>query len=331
MRSAGAGLLILVLSATGVAQHATPRRWTAPLTADGQPDLHGVWVNRSATPLERPPEVNGKTTFTPAEVAELQRRADRIFGTDANDAAVGDNYFLVVFTNVEHFKNPNATGGASQLEPRFIENRTSVIVDPADGRIPYTARGKARTDALARSRLSPPDNPENLANEVRCLTYEAPRLRGGQLTYLDIVQTHDFIVLAQEWMHEARIVPLNGGPHVSQKIRFWGGDARGRWEGRTLVIDTTNFTPENNFVGSDENLHLIERITRVGPDAIDIETTLDDPTAWTPAWKALVHMTRSPVPTYEVACHEGNHAMVGILAGARAEEKRAAESGAARR
>lgn len=321
MRNACAGFLFLIAcSVTAVAQYKAPRALTPPHTADGRPDLHGVWVNASATPLERPPEVGGKVTFTAEEVAELQRRADRFSSDNANDAVLGDALFLAVFGNVDRLRNVNATAGATAQERRIFENRTSLIVDPPDGRIPYTAHGKARADALIRARLSSPDNPENLANEVRCLTYETPRLRGGQLTYVDIVQTKDYVVLSLEQIHETRIVPLNGSPHEPPSIRRWNGDSRGHWEGRTLVIDTTNFTPANNFVGSDENLHLIERITLVGADRIDYETTLDDPTAWTRPWTALVHMTRSPLRTFEVACHEGNHAMIGILSGARAEQ-----------
>ena len=281
-----------------------------------------MWVNRSATPLERPAEVNGKATLSDAEVAELQRRADRLLESDTNDAVLGDNLFLAAWANVDRFKNPNTTAGATSQERRVFENRTSLIVDPADGRIPYTRRGRSRLDALLASRVNPPDHPENLANEVRCLSYEVPRLRGGQLTYVDIVQTKDHVVLVLEQIHEARIVPISNAPHASAAIRRWSGDSRGHWEGRTLVIDTTNFTAENNFVGSDENLHLIERITRVGPDTIDYATTLDDPTAWTRPWTALVHLTRTPQRTYEFACHEGNYALTGILSGARATEKR---------
>jgi hypothetical protein len=323
MRITYAGLLLLSLcSAAGVAQHKTSPPWTPALTADGRPDLHGVWVNRSATPLERPAEVNGQRDLTLVEVAELQRRADRLTEDDANDAVIGDNLFLAAWTNVSRFKNPNTTGGATSQERRIFENRTSLIVDPPDGRIPYTPRGRARLEAMLASRVNPPDNPENLANEVRCLTYEVPRLRGGAFNYVDIVQTRDHVALSLEQIHEVRIIPLTTAPHASPAIRRWSGDARGHWEGHTLVVDTTNFTSENNYVGSDENLHLIERITRVGPDAIDYETTLDDPTAWARPWTALVHWARSSQPTYEVACHEGNYAITGILSGARATEKR---------
>jgi hypothetical protein len=319
MRRSWAGLLILSLfSAAALAQHGT----SLPLTADGRPDLHGVWVNRSATPLERPAEVNGQSSLTVAEVAELQRRADRLVADDTNDAVLGDNLFLAAWTNVSRFKNPNTTAAASAVEPRMFENRTSLIVDPPDGQIPYTPRGRLRLQAMLAARVNPPDNPENLANEVRCLTYEVPRLRGGQVTYVDIVQTQDYVVMSLEQIHEVRIIPLKTTPHASAVIRRWNGDARGRWEGQTLVVDTTNFTAENNFVGSDEKLHLVERITRVGPDAIDYETTLDDPTAWTRPWTALVHLTRSSQLTYEFACHEGNYAIMGILSGARAAEKR---------
>ena len=165
----------------GAEQKQSGARWVAPQTPDGQPDVQGVCLNNSATPLERPKEVQGKVLLSDAEVAELQKRADRIFGNDASGAGLGDNVFLAAFSNVEKYKNPNTTGNALDVDRRVFDNRTSVIVDPPDGLIPYTARGRARQDDLVRARVDPPNDPEQLANEVRCLTYEVARLRGGAI------------------------------------------------------------------------------------------------------------------------------------------------------
>jgi hypothetical protein len=135
------------------------------------------------------------------------------------------------------------------------------------------------------------------------------------------------VVLVGEAIHDARIIPLNGRPHLPQGIRQWHGDSRGRWEGNTLVVDTTNFSPQTNFMGSAENLHLVERFTRVDPDTIEYEITLNDPTTWTKPWTAVIPLKKSQDRIYEYACHEGNYdVMHGVLAGARAEEKAAEEA-----
>ena len=279
-------------------------------------------MNNSATPLERPKQLEGRPRLTDEEVVELQRRADRIFGTSASDAGLGDGVFLAALANVERNVDPRATANATDQERREFNSQTSVVVDPPDGKIPYTAQGQARLAALLRSRLEPPTDPEALANEVRCLTYEVPRLRGGNLTYLQILQSPGYVVLLMESIHEVRIIPLQAGPHLSPRIRRWSGDSRGHWEGQTLVVDTTNFTPLNNVFGSGENLHLVERFTRTGPSIIDYTITLEDPTAWTRPWTAAVPLKRTSQQIYEVACHEGDYAIIGILKGARAEEQR---------
>jgi hypothetical protein len=164
------------------------------------------------------------------------------------------------------------------------------------------------------------------------VTYGVPRL-GGRFADPDfsryaILQAPGYVVLMMESIHDARIVPLDGRPHLPQSLRRWNGDSRGRWEGSTLVVDTTNFSPQSNFMGSAEHLHLIERFTRVAPDAITYEMTVDDPTRWTKSWTAVIRLRSTQDQIYEFACHEGNYdLMQGILLGARAEEK-AAEEGA---
>jgi len=296
--------------------------WIAPIAADGHVDLQGVWMNDSATPLERPKQLEGRALLTDLEVAELQRRADRIFGSDDSDAGLGDNVFLAALADLDRYTSIDATSGALAVDRRVFDNRTSLIVDPADGRLPsYTPRGQARVDALRHARADPPDDPESLPNYERCLTDEVPRLVGGNRSFVSIVQTPDYVILTNEFIHEARVIPLRGTPHLANDIRFWSGDSRGHWEKQTLVVDTINFTSLNNYLGSDENLHIVERFTRSGPLSIDYEITLDDPTVWTRSWTAMVHWKQTTSQIYEDACHEGNYSVVDSLRGARAQEK----------
>lgn len=309
--------------------------WIPPRTLDGQPDLQGVWLNRSATPLERPRALEGRAFLTDEEVNELRKRADRLFGGNAvNDFAGGDNVFLAALTNPERYIPPNgrSTGGADEMIEREFENRTSLISDPPDGRIPpMTAEGRersARTPPLAAGPgQRPPAGPEDFSNAMRCITYGVPRLglnnvnSAGPLGYYQILQAPGYVVLMLEAIHEARIIPLGDRPHLPRSIRQWTGDSRGRWEGNTLVVDTTNFSPRSNFMGSAENLHLIERLTRVAPDTINYEITISDPTTWTKPWTAVIRLKQRHERIYEYACHEGNYMMDSMLAGARAEER----------
>jgi hypothetical protein len=314
-------LSLSVATAGAQTQHPSP-------ASGGKPDFQGIWISQSATPLERPKALEGRPLLTDAEVAELKTRADRIFKGDAkSDFAGGDNVFLAALDDLGLFKNPNTTAGVEEMVERVFENRTSLIVDPSDGRIPpLTPEGRQRQAAAAAARLRPdPAGPEDVSNERRCLTFGTPRLGGnfgaGPYSYYQIVQTPGYLVLAMEFAHEARIIPLDGRPHLPSDIRQWSGDSRGRWEGNTLIVDTTNFSTKSTFTGSAENMHMVERFTRVDGDTLDYQLTLDDPTTWTKAWTALIHLTRSDAKLYEVACHEGNYySMQGTLAGARAAE-----------
>jgi len=310
-------------------QTAATKTWTPPLTPDGQPDLQGVWLSNGATPLERPKALEGKPFLTDSEVAELKKRAARLFKEGNSDFASGDNAFLAAFANVEQYKNPNiSTGSSLEMVEREFDNRTSLIMDPPDGKIPpLTPEGRER-QAVVEAKQRLPAGPEDVGNALRCVTFGVPRLGGnfgaGPYSYYQILQTPGYVVLIMEIIHDARIIPLDGHPHLPGSIRQWNGDSRGRWEGKTLVVDTTNFSPKSYFMGSAENLHLIERFTRVSPDTIHYEITLDDPTTWTKPWTAMIRLKHSPDNIYEFACHEGNNdVMVGMLAGARAEEKAA--------
>jgi hypothetical protein len=302
--------------------------WTPLLAADGHPDLNGVWLNNSATPLERPRALEGRASLTDEEVAELRRRADRLFTNTNADFPAGDAVFLAALANVERFTSTTATGTTSEMIEREFDNRTSLIVDPPDGRIPpLTPEGEQRRTAAAARRRRPPEGPEELTHVERCLTYGVPRLSGtntgaGPLGYYEIVQTGSYVVLFLEAVHEARIIPLDGRPHLPESVRLWEGDSRGRWDKQTLVVDTTNFSQSSDFLGSSDRLHLVERLTRVAADRIEYQITIDDPTTWTKPWTAVIRLKRSEAHLYEYACHEGNFEIVhDMLSAARASEK----------
>ena len=204
--------------------------------------------------------------------------------------------------------------------------RTSLIVDPPDGKIPaLTADAQRRADARAADRRDhPTDGPENQGLPTRCLLFGAgpPIVPGPYNNLVQILQFPDHVIIFNEMIHDARLVPLDGRPHTPKTIRKWLGDSRGRWDGNTLVIDTTNFTDKTNFRGGDENLHVVERLTRTGPGTLLYEFSIDNPTAFTKPWSVQMTMTKSDERIFEYACHEANYAMTGILRGARAEEKR---------
>ena len=318
-------VLVLAVLAMSTSLHgqATSKRWTPPRTPDGRPDLQGTWIIRTATPLERPKALEGKAFLTDEEVAQLRARAARIFANGNSDFAAGDNVFLAALGNPDQFKSVTATGGAEDMIEREFDHHTSLVTDPADGHIPpLTAEGQRRRDAVvARARRL--DGPEDLDNSFRCISWGVPRLGGrygaGDLAYYQIVQTPTQVVLFMETGHEARIIPLDGRPHLAHGIGQWGGDSRGRWEGDTLVVDTVNFAPKSYFMGSAENLHLVERFTRTSMDTITYQMTLDDPTTWTKSWSAEMPLKQSDQRLYEYACHEGNgDLMMSVLRGAHA-------------
>jgi hypothetical protein len=301
--------------------------WKVSQTPDGHPDFQGTWANNSATPLERPAALAGRALLTDQELKDLKNRAARIFNDAGSDFAAGDSAFLAALTDSDQYKNPNRTiENALDMEARDFDNHTSLVVMPADGRIPFTQQGRSRQTAALEARQRPvPFAPEDLPNDLRCITFGVPRLGGngaGYNSYYQIAQTRDHVILFGEVIHDARVIPLDGRPHLPPVVRLWNGDSRGRWEGQTLVIDTTNFSNKSYFLGSSENLHLVERLTRVAEDTIDYEIAASDPGTWTQPWTALIHLKQTQNRMFEYACHEGNYqVMVGILAGASTTKK----------
>lgn len=302
--------------------------WTAPQTPWGEPDLQGTWANNSATPLERPEQLAGKAELTDEELAALKAHAAQLFDGDG-DAAFGDSVFQAALAQAEGFTSRDAgTGNYNHfwLVERDFDRRTALIVDPPEGRLPaLTPEGKERADARAAYRRAhPADGPEDRSLSERCITFGAPRLGAGYNSYYQILQTPGYVVILMETIHDARIVPLDGRPHIPSPIRQWLGDSRGRWEGDTLIVETTNYSPKSNFMGSTEQLHVVERFRRVAPDTITYEVTVNDPTTWSRPWTAVIPLKGSEDKIYEFACHEGNAGMEGILAGHRAQEATAA-------
>ena len=313
----------------GANKNGAAKTWTPPRTPDGQPDLQGVWSNNNVTPLERPKQFAGRQFLTDEELAALKRKAAELFSGDG-DAAFGDVIFETLLSDTQKFVSKDGkTGDYNQfwLVDRDWDNRTSLITDPSDGRLPpLTPEAQKKRAAAAAARERPAAGPEDRSLSERCITFGVPRLGAAYNSYYQIVQTPGYVAIMMETIHDTRIIPLDNRPHVPQTIRQWHGDSRGHWEANTLVVDTTNYSPKSNFRVSAENLHVVERFTRVGPGTINYEVTVDDPTTWTKSWTAMIPLRRSDELVYEYACHEGNDGLAGILAGARADEKAAEEA-----
>ena len=315
-------------SARGQTRAPAAKAYVPPRTSDGHPDLQGVWANNDATPLERPKELQGRTLLTDAEVAVLKRRAAELFNGET-DAAFGDSIYLAVLKEAKDFQSTDTTGNYNHfwIVDREFDNRTALITDPPDGRLPELtpqAKQKRAADAEYR-RLHPADGPEDLPLQHRCVTFGVPRLGAGYNSYFQIFQARDHVAIGQEMIHDVRLIPLDGRPHVDSSVRQWHGDPRGHWEGDTLVVETTNFSEKSRFQGlSMENLRVVERYTRIGPKTIQWDVTVNDPSTWTKPWTATVLLRSSPDPIYEMACHEGNDGLVGALSGERALEKKGA-------
>jgi len=286
---------------------------TVPRTPDGHLDLQGVWFYATLTPLQRPDNLAGRTHITDAEVAEIEKRSQQ--------------------------RAANEPFGLFADYPKYaFDKRSSLIIDPPDGKIPartpYGEKRQAERDAARHAA----ENPEDLPPYERCINgYNSgpPILPGGYNENIQLVQTRDYLMLNSEMVHTARIIPLDGRPKLPERFRKWDGDSRGKWEGDTLVVTSTNFRTEGTGTlvldgnrarpgigwSPDENLKLTERFKRVNNDILLYEVTVDDPTIWTKPWTMSLPMTRSEQHIYEYACHEGNYDMSHILSITRAVEK----------
>ena len=313
VRASIGALAVVSLAATAQAQSpaAPTADWTLPRTPDGRPDLQGVWSFATLTPLERPGTLAGREFLSDAEVTERNHNA-RIGGDQPPRPG-----------------NPG-TYNAFWWDRGTSDGRTALIVDPPDGRLPALtpeAEQRAAARAEARRARGPADSWEDRSLAERCIHYRPlPRLPTGYNNHHQIFQTPGYVVILTEMIHNVRIIPLDGRPHIGAGISQWNGDSRGHWEGDTLVVETTNFSDKEIFRGSGANRHLIERFTRVDADTIEWEFTVEDPTTWTKPWTGMLPFSKVEGPIYEYACHEGNYGMESILAGHRADEKAAEEA-----
>jgi hypothetical protein len=310
----------------------TESSWTVPRARDGHPDFEGIWTNKTITPLERPKELGTKAFFTSEEVKAYTQSTLERNDKDKRGGGVRD-----VLNAYNAFWWDSGT--------KVLKNmRTSIIVDPPDGRIPaLTPHRQAQLQeraeaikvrcqrpgcAIANSgQVSPADKAEDLDLMTRCISFGTvvPMLPSAYNNDYQIVQAPGVVAIDTEMVHEVRRIPTDGSSHLPSNVREWIGDPRGHWEGDTLVVDSTNFSAvEGRARGADENLHLIERFTRVGPDTLLYQFTIDDPTAFTKPWSGEIPMTKTDGPLYEYACHEGNIGMRDIIAAAQADEKKAA-------
>jgi hypothetical protein len=286
--------------------------WTPPRTADGHPDLQSTWTNATNKPLERPKELGAKEFYTEQEFAEVSKKG---FLGERN-AQPEAHYDFSQF-------------GMDAMQAKFAPNlRTSLIVGP-EGRIPpMTPEGmKRNAERAAAAKGHEFDSAQNRGLMERCIVYGQqegpPMLPPMYNNNMEIVQGPGYVAILNEMYHDTRNIPTDGSAHLPASIRQWRGDSRGRWEGDTLVVDTTNFTDKTPFHGSSEFLHVVERFTRTGPATILYQFTVDDPHTWAKPWSAELTMGPADGDLYEFACHEGNYGLANNLSGARAEEKRA--------
>jgi hypothetical protein len=320
--------IVALTALVSLAQGQVKKTWTPPKAADGHPDLQGFWANNTATPLERPAELAGREFLTEQETAALKKKAGELFNGHG-DAAFGDTVYNTVLANVKGTKSgfkstDGETGDYSSVwtVAREWDNRTSLITDPPDGRVPALAPGgQQRREANQAALRHPATGPQDRSLSERCITYGSPQLVAGYQSLYQIVQTPGSVAVQTEMIHDTRVIPLDGHPHLPSAVKQWAGDSRGHWEGDTLVVDTTNYKPRSFMSISSEKLHVIERFSRSGPENLKYEITIDDPDTWTKPWSLTIPLKHSAEPIFEYACHEGNIGMVGILAGARAEEQ----------
>jgi hypothetical protein len=308
--------VILVLTPVSSAQAPIAPGWKAPRTADGHPDLQGTWTTQTFTPLQRPKRYAGREFLTEAEADELIKLLSKS-GVDPLAA----NIFGA--TDETHYNNAD---WLATTKPKTLSSRrTSMIVDPPDGLIPpQTPEGQKR--AAARRAIAGFDSYETRPAQERCIvwTHEGPPMMPPPYNdILEIMQMPGYVIIYRELATAPRIIPMDNRPHPSDRIRNWTGHSVGRWEGDTLVVDTTNFNEKVSIQGSGPDLHVIERFTRVSADTIMYRVTLEDPGTWTRPWSAEIPMLATDGRLYEYACHEGNYGLPHILSGARFTEREA--------
>jgi hypothetical protein len=303
---------------------ASTKNWTVSRTPWGDPDFQGYWTSTTDIPLERPKELGAKEFYTPEELAQKQKKeeddaAKRLEGRQTEPGTQADVHYDLAQFGLDRSQSKIATS-----------LRTSLITGP-DGRIPpmLPEAQKRNAERNAYQRAHQWDGPEGRPLAERCILWPnegPPMMPVGYNGNLEFAQSPGYIAITQEMIHDTRIIPIGGNhPHLPSTVHQWMGDSRGHWEGDTLVVETTNFTAKTAFRGSTEDLKVVERFTRTGPDTIKYEFTVSDPKTWDKPWGADIPMSKIEGPIYEYACQEGNYGMANNLSGARATEKKAAE------
>ena len=276
-------------------------------------------------PFSGPNSSPVKRGLSAEELAELNQKIQVFRDAEQAGDLLGDRLIQQALgdSKYEDFDVVTGNYNAFWLVQRELDNRTSLIVDPPDGRIPplTPAAQQRAAERRAYSTAHPSDGPEDRNLGDRCLHFAAPRIGSGYNSYMQILQTPGYVAIVQEMGHQVRLIPVDGRPHIDGGLRQWVGDARGRWDGDTLVVETQNYVSESRFNGASGNLQLVERYTRVGPDVLKHDITLIDPETWTQPWTLELLHTATTDPIFEYACHEGNYSMPGILGGARLEEQ----------
>ena len=318
------GALALFAATALSAQNKTA--WKMPRTADGHPDLQGIWANSTRTPLERAPAFAGKPTLTDAE-AKIWEKNDaeswkELDGTSdgplhAGKGSAGTGAYNVLFYDM-----------GSELARVDGVKRTSMVIDPPDGKMPaLTAQARERS-RLAATRASSFDNVKDRGLSERCIFVGMagpPMLPTLYNNNYQIVQTPDAVMILVEEIHDARIIRMNA-KHAPPNVRQWLGDSIGRWEGDTMVVETTNFTDQTRVRGSSKDMKVTERFTRADATNIVYKATMEDSSTWDKPWTVELPFVASPGPIYEYACHEGNYAIEDILGGARKMEAKETSS-----
>jgi hypothetical protein len=317
-------LMGTVLSAI-VVFGAQPPKWSVPRMPDGRPDFQGVWANNGMTPLERPKQFGLRATMTDAELADVKKRATAMM--DGGDAFFADELFTAAIDGKTTFSSSDTQVGnydQTWLSDRVWDNRTSLIIDPPDGRIPAAAAGaveRARQEAAARAGRGPADRAADLSLGTRCVSYGTPNIRAGYQSYFEITQGPGVLALRAEMIHDVRIFSTDRTSHVPPVIRQYHGDSVARWDGDTLVVDTTNYVANATRVGASDKLHTIEKFRRVSADTLEYYVTFDDPTVWSRPWTLMIPLKMTGEAMFEYACHEGNYGLPAILRGAREQER----------
>jgi len=313
------GLLVAcIISVHLVAQTpASAPKSAGTAASSGGRDLTGIWDTATVTPMERPKDLAGKAYFTPAEAEAYEKQLAIENDRDRRGKPGADD--------VARAYNEAWWDRGTKVVPSL---RTSLIVDPADGRIPpLTPAARAAAQKRAAALQAPPNGPEDRGIQERCIVgvnVGPPIIPTVYNNNFQIFQSGNTVVVFSEMIHDYRVIPTDGSKHIPSNIRLWMGDSRGHWEGNTLVVDTTNFNGKTHFRGADENLHVIERFTRVKPDQILYQFHIEDPTAFERPWGGEFTFNKAKGLIYEYACHEGNYGLSGLLSAARAEEQKAA-------